>query len=104
MASCPKRLWRVVQGIVAGCPGYCGGMSRVLWRVVLGRVVFVASCLGFYVIHVETQRFSKTTKKWHFEDSKYPVPVYTAHPRFLIFADGKKVRRIHGDLRYPDPG
>ena len=53
-----------------------------------------------YVIHVETQRFSKTTKKWHFEDSKYPVPVYTAHPRFLIFADGKKVRRIHGDLRY----
>ena len=45
VASCPKRLWRVVQGIVAGCPGYCGGMSRVLWRVVLGRVVFVASCL-----------------------------------------------------------
>ena len=34
------RLWRVVQGIVARCPGYCGGLS--LWRV-----VFVASCLEF---------------------------------------------------------
>ena len=36
VASCPKRLWRVVQG-------YCGGLSRVLWRDVHG---IVAGCLG----------------------------------------------------------
>ena len=38
-----KKCGELSEKAVASCPGYCGGLSRVLWRDVQG---IVAGCLG----------------------------------------------------------